>query len=81
MDLFTSHTRLHNTCLHALRHRAHSPGSPAIRFAPDPAPQGGRETAEPIHKTQRGRFTAPNHIASPRPPSGPGANLRFTGLH
>ena len=81
MDRFTSHTRVHNTCLHALRYRAHSPGSPAIRFAPDPAPQGGRETAAPIHITQRRRYTAPNHIASPRPPSGSSANLRSTGPH
>ncbi len=90
MERFTSHTRVHSICPHVLRYRVHSPGSPAIRFAPDPAPvkpkvclrqNDGRELTKPIQTLLRRSSQKPTQRPSPRPPSGPGANLRPTRPH
>ena len=54
-----------------------APGLPAIRFAPDPAPQGGREVSRCFNASQRLLFKEFSSQASSCPPSGSGANLAF----
>ena len=90
MERFTYSDHVPHPCPYAPRHRPHTPGSPAIRFAPDPAPvkpnvclrqNGGRELTKPIHTLLRSSSHKPEPRTSPRPPSGPGANLRSTGPH